>query len=183
MNNLSSGYRVFTSYWWKYWFSPSSYYYWAKYKIQRANRGWADCDVGSLDYYLSQWLPDALKLLRSTKHGTPFSMFEPGECETIQSDGTQWAGEEASARAEAKWQVTLTKMIEGFEALNRMDDGLYESELGPYPMSIHFLEDINNPSEEREQRYKKSRGLEKRDEAIFQEGMKLFVEHFRDLWD
>src|ERR1700677_1618409 len=120
MNSLSSGYRTFTSYWWKYWLSPSSYYYWVKYKIQRANRGWADCDVWSLDYYLSQWLPDALKLLRNTKHGTPLSMFEPGECETIQPDGTQWAGAEAEARAEAKWQVTLTKMIEGFEALNRM---------------------------------------------------------------
>src|ERR1700677_2441392 len=124
MNNLSSGYRVFTSYWWKYWLSPSSYYYWAKYKIQRAQRGWADCDTWSLDDYLGQWLPHALRHLKKYKQGIPCSMFEEGELE---------AGKEADEKASKKWDDTLNKMIGGFEALNRINNGLYEEELGPYP--------------------------------------------------
>ena len=161
MNSLSSGYRLFCKPWWRYWFSPSSYYYWVKYKTQRANRGWADCDTWSLDYYLSQWLPDALTHLKKHTHGH--------HCDLT----------------EESWSSILDEMIRGFRAKNRIDDVLYEDELGPYPISSSedFLKDINNPSKELTERYEKSRELEKRDQAVFDRGMKLFAEHFQSLWD
>ena len=184
MNTLKSGYRIFCSRWWKHWFSPSTYFYWLKYKVQRAQRGWADCDTWSLDCYLSEWLPNALRHLKKHKHGTPCSMYNEGELETVQPDGCQWAGEEADERASRKWDIIMDKMIAGFEAKNRVDDGLYEKELGPYPSEPDVLIKINEPwSKEKEERFNKSEELRKRDEDTFKEGAALFIEYFHNLWD
>ena len=184
MNTLSSGYRFGCRRWWQHWLNPKTYYYWLKYKIQRAQRGWADCDTWSLDNYLSKWLPGALRHLKKHKHGTPCSMYAEHELETVQPDGFQWAGEEADKRASEKWDAIMDKMIEGFEAYNRVQDGLYEAELGPYPIDPDFLENLNKPmSLEQRKRFDMSRELEKRDMALFQQGSALFIEHFGSLWD
>lgn len=184
ITTLGSGYRVGCSYWWKYWLSPRSYYNCVKWNIQRASRGWADCDTWSLDSYLSEWLPDALRHLKKHKHGTPCSMYEPGELNTVQPDGCTWAGEAGDERASKKWDAAMDKMIEGFEALNRANDGLYEKELGPYPLEPDWIENMNKPwSKEKEERFRRSQELEKADMAKFKEGVALFVEHFQSLWD
>lgn len=181
MHSLGSGYRFGCSYWWKHWLDPRTYYYYVKYKIQRANRGWANCDTWSLDNYLSEWLPDALRHLKANQHGYPPDMYEPGEAT---EENNYWPGEEAEKRAIKKWEGIVDKMIMGFEAYNRMQQGLYEDELGPYPsLTGDFLDRLNNPTEEEKERFEKSRELEKRDQKIFQEGAELFIKHFQSLWD
>ena len=64
-----------------------------------------------------------------------------------------------------------------------MSDGLYEKELGEYPLRRPEGVTKEDWEKVRDDRMKASRLLEARDEAIFQEGMKLFVEHYRSLWD
>lgn len=183
MNTLSSGYRPFIWPWFRHYLSPSTYYYWLKYKIQRAQRGWADCDTWRLDNYLSSWLPDALRYLKEHKRGTPCSVYTEEELMTTQPDGLMWPGKEADARASNKWNAILDKMIAGFDAYKRMQNGLYEEELGPYPIDPDFFKNINNPSEEKKERFRKSQALQERDLKIFQEGAALFIEYFGNLWD
>lgn len=157
MNTLSSGYKPFCQSWWNHWFSPKTYYRWLKYKIQRGNRGWADCDTWSLDDYLSEWLPDAITHLKKHTHGHPDQL-------------TQEA-----------WAEILDKIAEGFRGYRRASEGLYEEELGPFP--LHELNDMYKPNFLCEQRINKTTEFEKRDMKLFDEGMTLFVKHFGDLWD
>ena len=178
MHSLGSGYRFGCSYWWKHWLDPRTYYYYVKYKIQRANRGWANCDTWSLDNYLAEWLPDALRHLKKHKHGIPCGMFTDAD---HGPDGN--ATDEGMINAEKRWDDVMDKMIDAFVAYNRMTDGLYEDELGPYPLREDFWENINNPSEEERVRFNKSQELTKRDEKIFEEGAELFIRHFGSLWD
>ena len=124
---------------------------------------------------------DALRHLKANQHGYPPDMYEPGEAT---EENNYWPGEEAEKRAIKKWEGIVDKMIMGFEAYNRMQQGLYEDELGPYPsLTGDFLDRLNNPTEEEKERFEKSRELEKRDQKIFQEGAELFIKHFQSLWD
>jgi hypothetical protein len=43
-----------------------------KWFIQRGHRGWADCDVWSVDWHLCRIIPPMLRRLRKTKIGGPF---------------------------------------------------------------------------------------------------------------
>lgn len=160
MNTIRSGYRLGSSYWWKHYLDPATYYYYFKYKIQRANRGWADCDTWSLDIYLSEWLPDALRHLKKTKHGVPCDMFK-------ETDDT--SNNECIEDVAKRWDNVMDKMILAFEANLRIIDLSYEDELGPWDNS--------------KERFEKTQELIKRDEQIFEEGMELFVKHFSSLWD
>lgn len=190
MNSLGSGYRVFTRYWFKHWLNPGTYYYYVKYKIQRANRGWADCDIWSLDNYLAEWLPDALKRLKDIKHGTPMSMF-PEEPEFIAEDGNPT--DTAHEIAIKNWDIALLKMIAGFEAYNRMQGSpqSYEPEIGEFPHFKWEFEDIGNgfsrlkdqPQPELDAWMAKEKPLVERDQKIWEEGAGLFIKHFGSLWD
>lgn len=84
-------------------------------------------------------------------------------------------GEEGSKTAEKRWDDILDKMTEGFRAKNRMDNLLYDEELGPYPYGA--TREIKN------ERYQKSVPLRERDEKLFEEGIRIFAEHFESLWD
>lgn len=53
-------------------------YYHTKWFIQRGWRGYADCDVWSLDSYLSRWMPTALAQLQRNKLGHPVGMTRKG---------------------------------------------------------------------------------------------------------
>lgn len=83
------------------WVVVEESYYRVKWFIQRGYRGWADCDVWSLDYYLSGWLPDALERLAISKKGCPIGMTPKG------------------------WQTRLKRMKRGFEEARKMDDMTY----------------------------------------------------------
>jgi hypothetical protein len=150
----------------------------AKWLIQRARRGWADCDIWSLDNYLSGWLPDALRRLKETKHGIPSGMFEAEDCD---ADGNP--SEAGMERGEARWDAIMDKMIAGFEADKRKESGLYEDELGPYP--LYRPDGVSKADWKIAQsmRFERSQELAKQDEAVFQRGMALFTAYWSSLWD
>lgn len=54
-----------------------------KWFFQRGYRGYADCDVWSIDGYLLSWLPEALTVLTKNQHGYPANMSGPEEWEDI----------------------------------------------------------------------------------------------------
>lgn len=173
--------RVYWSLWRfgnRIWHSPRDSYYAIKYFIQRGRRGWADCDNWSLDYYLSGWLPAALRHLKDHKHGIPSAMFITEDCG---EDGN--ITDEAMKVREVEWDAIMDRMIAGFEADARIKNALYEKELGPYP----GRRPKNRTKEEWEKfiddRYAAGRKLEERDELLFQDGMALFAKYYRSLWD
>lgn len=71
---------------------------WLKWFIQRGSRGWADCDVWSIDSYLSEVIPPMIERLNGNTHGYPADL-----------DG-----------GEKKWGEILTKIQHGFEASGRI---------------------------------------------------------------
>ena len=105
---------------------------WMKWSWQRAFRGYADCDYWSIDYYFYVTIVPLLKILRKNRHGYPTNI------------------------TDEKWDSILGKIIEAFEAANRVVDLEYE----------------NNIVEEM-----------KKDESIFFKDGKLFIKHFFGLWD
>jgi hypothetical protein len=192
MNSLSSGYRRFIWRWWKHYLSPRTYYYYFKYKIQRANRGWADCDIWSLDNYLAEWIPDALKRLKDVKHGIPMEVF-PTDPQYIDHTGN--ATDEAMKIASKTWDEILGKMIAGFEAYNRIQDTpqAYETEIGEFP-DVPFTFESNGDGTSRwvktpeeddalDTWMAKERPLIERDQKIWEEGAGLFIKYFGSLWD
>jgi hypothetical protein len=163
-------------------FHPRDIYYDIKYFIQRGRRGWSDRDAWSIDWYLCEptMMPAFLRRLKAHKHGTPMTMF-PTEAEYIQSDGNPT--EEAHEIAIRNWDATMDKMIAGFEAAWRINDGLYEKELGEYPMDRPEGVTKEEWCKVSDDRYKASRLLEERDQKIFEEGLACFTKSFFSLWD
>jgi len=163
------------------WVSPTQWYDRIKYFFQRGVRGWSDRDTWSLDYYLNTWIPDALRRLKKVKHGVPIDMFEGLPC--VDENGCSYHSPETFATAEARWDAVMDKIIAGFEAHKRMCDGLYESELGLYP--------LRRPVDVRKEEWEKIHDghyaaickLEERDKLIYEEGMALFVKHYWSLGD
>ncbi len=152
-----------------------------KWFYQRGRRGWADCDTWSLDWYLDRWLPEALRYLKAHKQGLPRAMFEGlptkdnnGFCPT----------DEAFRIAQERWNSILDRMIAGFEAGQRMSEGLYRPELGPeLPWRRPAGVSADSWRKIEEDRDKAISKLSQRDQELFKEGMALFVEHYRSLWD
>ena len=164
------------------WGNPREAYYAVKCFIQRGRRGWSDRDIWSLDHYLSSWMPDALRKLKKDKQGVPSSVFEPEDCI---SEG-DWRGnpsEEGMERASARWDAIIDKMIAAFEADRHINSGLYEEELGPYPMDRPSGVSAEAWEKVKHDRFKASQALADRDRKIFEEGMLLFVRHYSSLWD
>ena len=94
---IDSGYRPFCSYWWKFQLNPWTYYRAVKWFFQRAIRGWANCDVWSMDNYLNDILPG---MLRRLKIGCSYPMDMTPE----------------------EWLNILEEMAVGFESGNKIDD-------------------------------------------------------------
>lgn len=178
------------------WFSRA---YWAAYRffkykrparicneirnaLQRSRRGWADSDTYDLRGYLDLWMPDALRYLKTHKHGVPRDMFKAEDL-ICPGDWRSGSSDEGLERAEARWNATLDKMIAAFEASRRIEEQLYEEELGDYPtrrpegVSMDAWEALT------EKRRQDVHRLVERDQQIFKEGMELFVTHYHSLWD
>ena len=79
---------------------------WVKWFIQRGSRGWADCDVWSIDCYISEIMPDMIDRLQSNGHGYPMEL------------------------TQEEWDKILVTMKEGFLASKRMQNLEYEHEPG-----------------------------------------------------
>ena len=164
------------------WGSPRRIYNETKFILQRARRGWADSDTWSLDGYLDSWMPAALRHLKEHKHGIPSCMFLPEDLIV----GGDWQGNtsnEGMVRAQARWDAIMDKMIEAFEASKRISDGIYEAELGDYPLGRPSGVSIDVWEAVKKSRFAATRLLTERDQKIFEEGRALFVTHYHSLWD
>jgi hypothetical protein len=158
--------------------NPRQAYREVKWFIQRGRRGFSDRDVWSIDYYVNGWMPAALRRLKETKHGVPGVMFELEDCG---EDGQ--TTDEGMARAGARWDAIMDKMIAGFEADKRAQDGIYEEELGEYPLDRPSGISAAAWAKVRHDRHEASKLLAKRDEALSIEGRELFMKYYRNLWD
>lgn len=58
---MDSPWRAFCWSWWKYWLNPKSYWRACRDYYERARYGYAYTDLYSLDAYICQWLPFALR--------------------------------------------------------------------------------------------------------------------------
>lgn len=164
------------------WEAPSDSYYACKYAYQRLTRGWDDRAVWSIDYWLDDKMPAMLRQLKRDKHGIPSDMFLP---EDLITEG-DWAGnpsDEGMVRAEARWDAIMDKMIAGFEASARAKSGVYEEELGEYPLRRPDGVDKETWKKVKHDRYLASEVLRERDTKLFEEGMALFAKHYWSLWD
>jgi hypothetical protein len=159
------------------WDAPSDAYYSAKYAWQRLTRGWDDRAAWSIDWWLDDKMPAMLRKLKEDKHGIPGTMFEGLPTE---NDDGYTHSDETFKIAEDRWDAALDKIVAAFEASRRIQEGLYEDELGEYP-----LDRPRTPEAEAraDARMAASSKLEERDQKIFEEGMALFAEHYHSLWD
>lgn len=100
---VKNPWRVFCWSWWKHSFNPLRYWNAFVYFWQRGTRGYADCDIWSLDMYLSQWLPSALNSMK----GGPYPI--------------------RRGMTSKRWDEILDKMVEGFKAAYLLSNMEYDS--------------------------------------------------------
>ena len=105
------------------WYEEIYYWFWRrwdwirmlpreiKWFIQRGRRGFADCDVWNLGYYVASWMPEAIKQLRKNVSGCPGNVFDK-----TKKHNQCW-----------RWKVILKKIEDGFEAFNKLEDCKYGS--------------------------------------------------------
>lgn len=162
------------------WGAPRSAYYTTKYAYQRLSRGWDDRAVWSIDWWLDDKMPAMLRKLKEDKHGIPMDMFDglptEGDDGYTHSDATFKIAEE-------RWNVIIDKMIAAFEASRRMQNMIYEDELGQYPLYRPTGVSRDVWKKVQHDRHLASEVLRERDAVIFKEGMALFAEHYSSLWD
>jgi len=77
--------------------------------IQRGKRGWADCDVWSLDDYLARVISQSVRSLEKIHHGYPAGPFG----HALFSEDTV---------ADKAWSDTLNQIVEGFELMLDLED-------------------------------------------------------------
>lgn len=144
-----------------------------KWKFQRMNRGWAECDTWNLDSYLSKLIPEAITHLKNEAHGYPSSFAGESPEDHINDD---W-----KPRVE-KWNHILDEICDGFHAHTRIVDSDYQKEIGEFPLRTREMsdEEFNKAVD----KYFRARQKEiDKDQKIFKHGMKLFTIYFGNLWD
>lgn len=78
--------------------------------VQRGKRGYADCDVWALDYYLSGWLPAAVRQI-GNGHGHPVQI-----CTCPSKDGIICLSPPMGCDGAAVWKAITEDIAKGFEA-------------------------------------------------------------------
>lgn len=111
---------------WRYllthpWIIIREIYYTTKWFVQRGRRGFSDRDNWSIDGYLSDWMPKALRNLKS-EHGFPVQVY----CEMFPNGDWTQMNEVHSALAHARWHENLEIMAQGFEARVKINDYEYK---------------------------------------------------------
>lgn len=80
-----------------------------KWFIQRGTRGWADCDVWSIDWFLTDIIPEMIDQLKETTQGPPISCYNKNDFDDI---GNPIKG--SDKKAQKKWFKILDEISEGF---------------------------------------------------------------------
>lgn len=164
--SFSSGYRIFSSYWWQYYFRLRTYTKPFKYGYQRMTRGWADCDTWNLDDHLADILPEMLKHLRDNTNGYPSELMRENDPE--------------GSLGFADWKSILTLMALGFEAAGKAKETPEE-----------FITELTTSTgisaqlglNDRQYDWPSIGKYQAEQMKTFRKGMKLFTKHFFSLWD
>jgi hypothetical protein len=165
-------------FWINHWLcNPRDVYRNCVWAYQRLTRGWDDRASWSVDTWLNGMMPDILRMVRDDKHGVPVSMFDGLP---TNEDGNPT--DEFYIVASGRWTAIMNKMIDGFEAHRRMDDGLYEDELGEYPTYRPKSMGNDDWTAATRKHLDAVHALEERDQKIFEEGMSLFIKYYQSLW-
>ena len=90
----------------------------AKWFIQRGSRGYADCDVWSIDWHLTEYMPRALRDLRDQVHGTP--IIDTGRI-LDQNDFN-----DIDTLTIEEWRATLERLAQTFEEARKLQDMQYD---------------------------------------------------------
>jgi transcriptional regulator of acetoin/glycerol metabolism len=107
-------------------------------------------------------MPKMLKRLQETTHGYPIGF------------------------TEETWDEALDKMVEGFEAAQRIIDNKYMDEIQPdWYEKIMAMDKVNkfDKSIFIVESNKKALEMIKADEELFKTSMKIFVDNYFGLWD
>lgn len=128
---------------------------------QRGRRGWADCDVWSLDGYLISWLPEALRELAKIAHGCPPALYDDATGKEDQC----W-----------KWVAILEEMAEGFEAHREWEDD--------YSKAVGMTKDGKEYYDWKDPEWKaKFEAKQKEVEVKFERSKELMMKYWGNLWD
>lgn len=150
---------------------PNNTYYEIKWFVQRGVRGYSDRDLWEFDGYLSRVIKEGCIWLRMNQHGVPILCgYEDYE-----------ADEKQFTNMKIEWAGILWNMIDTFSyAQEILDARLY------YQPSRKY-------SKKRAEKYNKiwidwkhkpvPRAMTKEKCKRYEEGWKLFQQHFFDLWD
>lgn len=151
----SGGCKVYERGWWRYWLNPRTYTRALRWGYQRASRGYADCDLWSIDAYLCGILVPGLKQFRDQTHSHPGDLtFE-------------------------EWQAKVDVMIVGFQAHIDLMEGPPDRFFTPKEcetLEPEWLTPMDFDAEG-ELAWRTER------QAVQKAGMGQFVEWFGHLWD
>jgi len=161
---------------------------------QNITRGWNDSDCWSLDHTIAEFVLPRLKVLQKNKHGVPSSVQLSEETKNALSTLSEKEKEEREFEELQKvWDSILSKMVKSFEFIILDGDDLTIDHSG---IEYKFIKSITHPdcstmkvvgSEEAVKKYNDSVRLycdimREREKQI-KEGLLLFAEYFRGLWD
>lgn len=131
-----------------------------KWKWQRMNRGWSDCDAWNANHYIAKVLVGMLTHIKKHHVGMPMDMC--GEWYT--DENGSWKHSRTDDEASAAWEACLQEMIDGFSMMEA------EDEL-PNP-------NFDDPASRKAWNHKLVQMEDKK-----QRGLYLFAKHFNSLWD
>ena len=133
-----------------------------KWVIQRGRRGYSDCDVWGLDYYLSNMIPKALKHLKKTQTILPTWKF----------------GKESEDVALKRWHNIMDTIIYTFEIANKIGEENYI-----YCPSKSYNNKIYIELRESMIKLDFTTIMTLEECKKYEEGWKYFQKHFFSLWD
>lgn len=125
-----------------------------KWFIQRGRRGYADCDVWSFDWYLTEMIPKALRQLEKHHCGCPTELYDETKI-----DNECW-----------KWEQILKEIAKGFDEIHKV-------------VSSKHWDKLLEPSWSDPEDGIKAHEKDKKSKEQFKKSMDLFVKYFTSLWD
>lgn len=153
-----------------------------KWDLQRAERGWSDCDAWGTYSYLAKVIKETCQYIRKHKHGVPMGCFKKND----PVDETGNFTDEAMERADVRWGEALDDIIFTFDTLQKVEE---------YDLIMPFTKRYFNTEEiikwqkycdsinGRKGKEPLARVMTKEEFKRYNRGWKLFRKHFQNLWD
>lgn len=132
-----------------------------KMRFQRAFRGWADCDVGDMDMWFMEVIPQMLQYLRDYKFGTP----------VLDVDASYEENKD-------KWNKILDKMIFLCQEMNKETCSEQNEIVENYIRNI----ENNNPVKIDNNACERQQEIDQYRQQCRETFFKYFKEYFHNLW-